>query len=156
MEKATFGAGCFWGVQASFDKIKGVSSTTVGYMGGKLDNPSYEDVCSNKTGHIEVVQIDFDPTVVSYEELLDVFWKIHDPTSLNCQGPDVGIQYKSVVFYHTSEQKKKAAESKNKVEKSGRFSKKIVTEIIPAVRFWKAEDYHQKYFEKHGMSSCPI
>ena len=155
MEKATFGAGCFWGVEASFRKIKGVISTTVGYMGGALKNPSYEDVCTDKTGHIEVVQIEFDPKVVTYEYLLEIFWKIHDPTQLNRQGPDIGTQYKSVIFYHDDKQKKKAEESKIKQEKLKKHSKPIVTEILKEKTFNKAEEYHQQYFEKMGESNCP-
>jgi peptide-methionine (S)-S-oxide reductase len=151
MNIATFGAGCFWGVEAAFQKIDGVISTSVGYMGGTLENPSYEDVCTDKTGHTEVIQIEFDTSVVSYEELLDVFWKIHDPTQLNRQGPDIGTQYKSVIFYYDEKQKKLAEESKNKMEKSGKFNKPIVTEIVQAKTFYKAEEYHQKYFEKHNL-----
>ncbi len=151
MNKATFGAGCFWGVEAAFQKIKGVIDTTVGYMGGTLENPSYEKVCTNKTGHIEVVQIKYDPSIVSYEELLDIFWKIHDPTQLNRQGPDVGTQYKSVIFYHDEKQKKSAEESKEKQDRSKKYNKPIVTEITKAKIFYKAEDYHQKYLEKHHL-----
>lgn len=156
LEKATFGAGCFWGVEAAYRKTKGVISTAVGYMGGNLKNPSYEDVCTDKTSHVEVVQIEFDPLVVSYENLLEVFWNIHDPTQLNKQGPDIGTQYKSVIFYHDEKQKKKAEVSKNKQEKLKKYSKPIVTEILEAKTFYKAEEYHQQYFEKRGTSNCHI
>jgi len=151
MDKATFGAGCFWGVEAAFHKIKGVKNTTVGYMGGNLENPSYEDVCTDKTGHAEVVQIEFDPSIVSYEELLEVFWKIHDPTQLNRQGFDIGIQYRSVIFYHDKKQKKLAEKSKEKQEKSGKYNTPIVTEITPVKKFYEAEEYHQRYLEKHNL-----
>lgn len=147
--KATFAAGCFWHVEDLFLKIKGVTDTCVGYTGGSFDNPTYHDVCSDKTGHAEAVQIDYDPSKVSYDELLDVFWKNHDPTSLNRQGPDVGTQYRSAVYVHDEEQKKIALLSKENLEKSGKFKKPIVTQIVPAVTFYKAEDYHQKYFEKN-------
>lgn len=153
MQKATFGAGCFWGVEAAFQKVKGVHSTKVGYMGGHLKNPTYEDVCTDKTGHVEVVHITFEPTKISYEQLLDVFWDIHDPTQLNRQGPDRGTQYRSVIFYHNQQQKKIAENSKRNKQKSGKFKKKIVTEIIPAQEFYPAEEYHQKYFEKQGRFS---
>jgi peptide-methionine (S)-S-oxide reductase len=149
MESATFGAGCFWGVQKEFNKIEGITNTTVGYMGGNLKNPTYEDVCTNKTGHVEVVQIEFDPKIVSYEKLLDVFWKIHDPTQLNRQGPDVGTQYRSIIFYHNEEQKILAEKSKKKLQKSNKFKKPIATEIKPSEIFYKAEEYHQNYLEKH-------
>lgn len=156
MKSATFGAGCFWGVESAFVKIKGVVSTSVGYMGGKLDNPSYEDVCSNKTGHVEVVQLKYDPNVISYEKLLDVFWGIHDPTQKNRQGPDIGTQYKSVIFYYDEDQHKTAIESKDRLNKSKKYRKKIQTEIRPAEKFWKAEEYHQKYFEKNPNVFCKI
>jgi peptide-methionine (S)-S-oxide reductase len=156
LEKATFGAGCFWGVEAAYRKIKGVISTAVGYMGGTLENPSYEDVCTDKTGHVEVVKIEFDPLVISYENLLEVFWNIHDPTQLNRQGPDIGTQYKSVIFYHDEKQKKKAEVSKNKQEKLKKYSKPIVTEILEAKTFYKAEEHHQQYFEKRDASNCPV
>jgi len=156
MEKATFGAGCFWGVEAAFMKIKGVVSTKVGYMGGNLKNPTYEDVCTNRTGHAEVVQIEFDPRIVSYEALLDELWNIHDPTQLNRQGPDIGSQYRSVIFYHNEQQKKIAEQSKEKLDKSGIYKKPIATEITSAKEFYKAEEYHQQYFEKKGISSCPL
>ena len=149
--KATFGAGCFWHVEALFRQVKGVNDTAVGYIGGNLKNPTYQDVCSDSTGHAEAVQVDYDPEQISYEELLKVFWENHDPTTLNRQGPDVGTQYRSAIFTHNSEQETMAKESMKKVEQSGRFSKPIVTEIIDATEFYKAEDYHQRYFEKQGL-----
>ncbi|GIW81388.1 MAG: peptide methionine sulfoxide reductase MsrA [Gemmatales bacterium] len=152
MAKATFGAGCFWGVEATFRRVKGVTATAVGYEGGTLENPTYEDVCSDATGHAEVVEIDYDPQQVSYEELLDVFWKCHDPTTLNRQGPDVGTQYRSVIFYHTPEQEAAARASLEKAQ--ARFARPIVTQILPAQTFWRAEEYHQQYLEKHGRFSC--
>lgn len=155
-EKATFGAGCFWGVQAEFDKVEGVISTQVGFMGGTLDNPSYRDVCGHRTGHAEVVEVTFDPQKVSYEKLLEVFWSIHDPTTLNRQGPDVGDQYRSAIFYHSPEQKAAAEASKAAQERSGRFRRPIVTQIVPTMTFWRAEEYHQKYLEKRGAASCHI
>lgn len=156
MEKATFGAGCFWGVEDAFRKLKGVKSTVVGYMGGNLKNPTYKDVCTDKTGHAEVVQLEYDPSIVTYEDLLEVFWEIHNPTTLNRQGPDVGTQYRSVIFYHDEEQKAKAIAAKEKLQNSGRYKNEIVTEISPALTFYRAEDYHQQYFEKHGSRSCGI
>lgn len=154
MEKATFGAGCFWGVEDSFMRLKGVLSTKVGYMGGTVENPSYEQVCTDKTGHIEIVQLEYNPEIISYEELLDHFWKIHDPTQKNRQGPDIGSQYKSTIFYHNEEQSKIAKESKEKLQKSNQVKKEIQTEIRPAEKFWKAEEYHQKYFQKHSHAGC--
>lgn len=151
MEKATFGAGCFWGIEASFRKIEGVASTTVGYAGGSFKDPTYKDVCSGKTGHAEVVQVEYDPSKVSYEELLRVFWNIHDPTTLNRQGPDIGTQYRSAVFFHNPEQEAAATASKQKLQSSGRYQNSIVTEITPASEFYRAEDYHQQYFEKCGI-----
>lgn len=150
--KATFGAGCFWHVEDLFRKTKGVKSTKVGYTGGNLANPTYEEVCTDRTGHAEAVEVEYDPNEISYEELLDVFWNNHDPTSLNRQGPDVGIQYRSSIFFHDESQKQAAQKSKEKLDSSGRFSKKIVTEIVPSPEFYKAEEYHQKYFQKHGIS----
>ncbi|MFQ5801615.1 MAG: peptide-methionine (S)-S-oxide reductase MsrA [Candidatus Methylomirabilales bacterium] len=150
MQKATFGAGCFWGVEAAFRKVKGVKSTTVGYTGGTLKVPTYEDVCSGTTGHAEAVEVDYDPSRVSYEELLEVFWSIHDPTSLNRQGPDVGTQYRSAIFFHNVEQEAAAKASKEKLQRSGRYKKSIVTEITPASEFYPAEEYHQQYLEKRG------
>ena len=155
-EIATFGAGCFWHVEAAFRQIKGVAKTTVGYMGGKLKNPTYEDVCTDETGHSEVVQVEYDSSIISYEKILEVFWKNHDPTQLNRQGPDVGTQYKSVIFYHNSAQKKAAITSKEKIEKSGKYNKPIMTEIVLASTFYKAEEYHQQYLEKRGLSTCNI
>lgn len=151
MEKATFGAGCFWGVQKEFNKINGILNTTVGYMGGNLKNPKYEDVCTNKTGHIEVIQIEFDPEIVTYEKILDVFWKIHDPTQFNRQGLDVGTQYKSIIFYHNEKQKILAEKSKENLQKSNKFKKPIATEIKPTDIFYKAEEYHQNYLEKNKL-----
>lgn len=150
--KATFGAGCFWHVEDLLRKTKGVKSTQVGYIGGKLANPTYEEVCTDSTGHAEAVQVEFDPNEISYDELLKVFWNNHDPTSLNRQGPDIGHQYRSAIFFHSEEQKKIALKSKEELESSGKFQKRIVTEIVPAPEFYKAEEYHQKYFQKHGLS----
>jgi len=155
-EKATFAAGCFWGVQAAFDKVKGVVKTTVGYTGGSTENPTYKEVCTDKTGHAEAVEVEFDPSQVSYGRLLDRFWEMHDPTTLNRQGPDVGTQYRSAIFCHSPEQKKEAAESRDTLAKSGRFAKPVVTQIVPAAAFYRAEEYHQKYFEKNGGESCHI
>jgi peptide-methionine (S)-S-oxide reductase len=154
VQKATFGAGCFWGVEAAFRELKGVVSTSVGYMGGTLENPTYEDVCTDRTGYAEVVEVLYDPAQISYEDLLDVFWKIHDPTTLNRQGPDRGTQYRSVIFYHTPEQEAAARASKERLKQSGRFKRDIVTQIEPAVTFWRAEEYHQQYYEKTGRRSC--
>lgn len=156
MAIATFGAGCFWGVEAEFRRVKGVKTTAVGYAGGDLKNPTYRDVCSDSTGHAEVVQVEYDPEAVSYDDLLNVFWENHDPTTLNRQGPDVGTQYRSVVFFHTPEQEEAARASKERLEKSGRFRRPIVTQIEPATEFWRAEDYHQQYLEKRGLASCHI
>lgn len=150
--KATFGAGCFWHVEALFRQVKGVKSTTVGYLGGSLKDPTYEDVCSGQTGHAEVVQVEYDPSIVSYNDLLTVFWNNHDPTTLNRQGPDVGNQYRSAIFFYDTEQETTAKTSKEKLQNSDKFKgRKIVTEIIPASQFYKAEDYHQQYFEKCGL-----
>ncbi len=148
LEKATFGAGCFWGVESAFRKVPGVVSATVGYTGGSHENPTYEDVCTGRTGHAEAVQLEYDPSTVTYEELLDVFWNIHDPTTPNRQGPDVGSQYRSAIFSHDAEQEAAAMASKEKLDGSGRLPKPIVTEIAPASTFYRAEDYHQGYFEK--------
>lgn len=150
MAVATFGAGCFWGVEAAFRKLDGVTATAVGYSGGHTSNPSYENVCSGQTGHAEVVQIEYDPDKVSYDDLLDVFWQNHDPTQVNRQGPDVGEQYRSVIFYHDPAQKTAAEISKQKLEQSRRLQRPIATAIEPATDFWKAEDYHQQYLEKRG------
>ena len=154
MEKATFGAGCFWGVEATFGQVPGVVDTAVGYMGGTLENPTYQAVCTDTTGHAEVVQVSFDPSRVSYEQILEEFWKIHDPTTLNRQGPDVGMQYRSAIFFHAPEQEVAARASKEKQQASGRFRRPVVTEIAPASTFYRAEEYHQRYFEKRGMPSC--
>jgi peptide-methionine (S)-S-oxide reductase len=151
-KKATFGAGCFWGVEAAFRQLEGVEATRVGYAGGQLDNPTYEDVCSHTTGHAEVVEVTYDPERVSYEQLLDVFWHKHDPTQLNRQGWDVGDQYRSVVFFHDEEQREAAERSKE--SEQPRYRKPIVTQIEPAPTFYEAEDYHQQYLEKRGRSSC--
>jgi peptide-methionine (S)-S-oxide reductase len=156
MEKATFGAGCFWGVEAAFRQIQGVKATAVGYMGGRLNDPTYQDVCTDRTGHAEVVQVEYDPSEVSYEELLRVFWDNHDPTTLNRQGPDTGTQYRSVIFYHTPEQEAAANASKDALAKSGRYKRPIVTEITAAPEFWRAEDYHQQYLEKRGLAHCHL
>jgi peptide-methionine (S)-S-oxide reductase len=156
MEKATFGGGCFWGVEVAFRQIPGVTATQVGYMGGSLENPTYKDVCSDRAGHAEVVEVTFDPAKVSYEDVLKVFWTCHDPTQLNRQGPDVGTQYRSVIFYHSPEQQTAALASKEKLERSGAFKSPIATQIIPAADFWRAEQYHQQYLGKRGLASCHI
>ncbi len=156
MEKATFGAGCFWGVEATFRQVKGATSTAVGYMGGTLRNPTYQDVCTDRTGHAEVVQVEYDPSQVSYDELLNVFWENHDPTTLNRQGPDVGTQYRSVIFFHTPHQEAAAKASKERLQSSGKDRRPIVTEIVPAAEFWRAEEYHQQYLEKRGLAHCRI
>ncbi|MFX0141845.1 MAG: peptide-methionine (S)-S-oxide reductase MsrA [Candidatus Hodarchaeota archaeon] len=148
IQKAIFAAGCFWGVEANFRKTEGVISTRVGYIGGVFAKPTYKDVCSHKTGHAEAVEIIYDPSKVSYDDLLDIFWSIHDPTTLNRQGPDVGTQYRSAIFYLNSEQKEKALKSKNKLEASKQFKNPLVTQIVPASEFWEAEEYHQQYIEK--------
>src|SRR5882724_2913157 len=156
MEKATFAAGCFWGVEAAFRQVEGVTATAVGYSGGHVPNATYKEVCSGRTGHAEVVQVDFDPSKVSYDRLLDIFWENHDPTTLNRQGPDVGEQYRSAIFFHTPEQQAAAAASKEKLQASGKFRRPIVTEITPASEFFKAEDYHQQYLEKRGLAHCKM
>lgn len=156
MEKATFGGGCFWGVEVAFRQIPGVTATQVGYMGGSLNNPTYKDVCTDRTGHAEVVEVTFDPARVSYEDVLKVFWTCHDPAQLNRQGPDVGTQYRSVIFYHSPEQHAAALASKEKLEHSGAFKRPITTQIVPATDFWRAEEYHQQYLEKRGLASCHI
>lgn len=155
-ELATFGAGCFWGVEATFRQMAGVKATAVGYMGGKTKNPTYEDVCTDESGHAEVVQVEYDPSLVTYEALLKVFWENHNPTTLNRQGPDEGSQYRSAVFYHTPEQKTEAEASKALLEKHRVFKNPIVTEIVAAKDFWRAEEYHQQYLEKRGLSHCHI
>lgn len=150
-EKATFGAGCFWGTEEAFRKVPGVVSTSVGYAGGHTADPTYQDVCAGDTGHAEVVQIDYDPERITYEELLDIFWSSHDPTQKNRQGPDVGSQYRSVIFYHTPEQQEAAESSRKRIDMSGRFRKPVVTGIVPAEDFYRAEEYHQQYFKKQGV-----
>lgn len=152
MAKATFGAGCFWGVEAAFRQVPGVSDVAVGYEGGTMPNPTYKDVCTDQTGHAEVVEVDYDPAKVSYEELLRVFFGIHDPTQFNRQGPDYGKQYRTAVFFHDAAQEAAARKAKDELEASGKFRRKIVTEIVPATEFYRAEDYHQRYFEKHGIA----
>ena len=156
MDKATFAAGCFWGVEAAFHQVPGVLSTQVGYTGGKVRNPTYEQVCSVRTGHAEAVEVEFDPARVSYEDLLKVFWECHDPTQLNRQGPDFGTQYRSAIYFHTPEQRTAAITSKEKLQNNGRFKRPIVTEITPASEFYRAEEYHQQYLEKRGLGSCHI
>ena len=156
MEKATFAAGCFWGVEESFRTLKGVLKTTVGYSGGTLENPTYEEVCTDRTGHAEVVLVEYDPAQVSYEQLLDVFWNAHDPTTLNRQGPDTGKQYRSAIFYHTARQKAVAEASKEQLMQSGKFKRPIVTEIVAAAPFYRAEEYHQQYLMKRGEASCHV
>jgi peptide-methionine (S)-S-oxide reductase len=155
-EKATFAAGCFWGVEAAFRQVPGVLATAVGYIGGRTKNPTYEEVCTDRTGHAEAVEVEFDPSRVSYAHLLDVFWNEHDPTQLNRQGPDVGTQYRSAIFFHNPAQQAAAIASKESLEKSGRYRRPIVTEIVPAPEFHRAEDYHQQYLEKRGLASCKI
>ncbi len=154
MEKATFAAGCFWGVEARFNKINGVISTQVGYTGGHTQNPTYEEVCSDQTGHAEAVEVGFNPEIVSYEELLTAFWNMHNPTTPDRQGFDVGSQYRSAVFYHNEKQKNLAEKIKQELDTSGKFANTIVTEIVPASTFYRAEEYHQKYYEKTGRPCC--
>jgi peptide-methionine (S)-S-oxide reductase len=156
MAKATFAAGCFWGVEATFRQLPGVISTRVGYTGGKLADPTYEDVCTDGTGHAEAVEVDYAPAKLSYDKLLEVFWENHDPTQLNRQGADWGTQYRSAIFFHDPQQEAAALASKEKLGKSGRYSKPIVTQIVPAVTFYPAEDYHQQYLEKRGLATCHI
>jgi peptide-methionine (S)-S-oxide reductase len=156
IERATFAAGCFWGVEAAFRQVEGVTSTRVGYIGGSLVNPTYEQVCSGRTGHAEAVEVEYDATRVSYGELLNVFWENHDPTTLNRQGPDVGAQYRSAIFFHSPEQSAAALASKKSLEQSGKHKRPIVTEIKPAPEFYLAEEYHQQYFEKRGVTHCRV
>jgi peptide-methionine (S)-S-oxide reductase len=156
MEKATFGAGCFWGVELTFAQLPGVTETAVGYEGGETNNPSYQDVCTDQTGHAEVVEVTFDPSKITYQQLLEQFFSLHDPTQLNRQGPDWGAQYRSAVFYHSPEQKAAAEDTISQLTAKHRFSKPIVTQVVPAQTFWRAEDYHQKYLEKRGVASCHI
>ncbi len=156
METATFGAGCFWGVEEAFRNLEGVVATAAGYAGGTTENPAYKEVCAGRTGHAEVVQVEFDPARVGYGQLLDLFWSIHDPTQLNRQGPDVGTQYRTVIFYHSDPQRDAAIASREAVGKSGRFARPVATEIEPAATFWRAEDYHQRYIAKGGPGACAI
>jgi peptide-methionine (S)-S-oxide reductase len=156
IEKATFGAGCFWGVEATFQPLPGVISTAVGYAGGKMQNPTYHDVCRGDTGHAEVLEVQFDPEKISYDEVLQVFWDNHNPTTLNRQGPDVGEQYRSAVFYHSPQQKAAAEASKKQLAASGKYNRPIVTEITSATTFYRAEDYHQQYLAKRGQASCHV
>ena len=157
MEKATFGAGCFWGVEETFRQMKGVVSTAVGYEGGALERPTYKDVCTDQTGHAEVVEVDFDPEKVGFEQLLDSFFTLHDPTTLNRQGPDWGTQYRSAVFFHSPEQEAQARAKIEQLTAEGRFQpRRIVTRVEPAQTFWRAEEYHQRYLEKRGLASCHI
>jgi peptide-methionine (S)-S-oxide reductase len=156
MAKATFAAGCFWGVEATFRQLPGVTATRVGYTGGEFKNPTYKDVCSDRTGHAEAVEVNYDPAKVSYEDLLNVFWENHDPTQLNRQGPDFGSQYRSAIFYESPDQEQAARTSKSKLEATGHYGRPIVTQIVPATTFYEAEDYHQQYLEKRGLASCHI
>jgi peptide-methionine (S)-S-oxide reductase len=154
MKTATFGAGCFWGVEATFRRLPGVVDTAVGYSGGHTQNPTYEQVCTDRTGHAEVVQVEYDPAKVSFEQLLEVFWSSHDPTQVDRQGPDIGKQYRSVIFFHDEEQKAEAEESKATLESLGRYRRPIATQIVPAQPFYRAEEYHQQYLKKRGLDSC--
>ncbi len=156
LEKAAFAAGCFWHVEEAFRRVPGVVSTAVGYEGGDMENPTYRDVCTGKTGHAETVEVAYDPSKVSYEKLLDVFWSVHDPTTANRQGPDVGSQYRSVIFYHDRQQEEAARRSKEQLDRSGRLKRPAVTQIVPASKFWKAEEYHQQYMAKNKLESCGI
>jgi len=155
-EIATFGAGCFWGVEVAFRRVPGVVDAVSGYSGGRTENPTYKEVCTDQTGHAEVVQVTFDPAQVSYEQLLDVFWKVHDPTQVNRQGPDFGKQYRTAIFFHTPEQQAMALKSKQALDASGKLHGPVATEITPAGAFWRAEEYHQRYLEKRGQESCHI
>ena len=154
MEQATFAAGCFWGVEAAFRGLEGVLSTAVGYTGGNSKDPTYRDVCTGRTGHAEAVRIEFDPEQISYEELLEAFWKVHDPTTLNRQGPDTGTQYRSAVFFHSQQQESSALASKDALQRTGRYGSPVVTEITRAGEFYRAEEYHQQYYEKQGILHC--
>ena len=154
MQKAIFGAGCFWGVELTLSKIEGVESTAVGYCGGKVPDPTYEIVCTGQSGHAEVVLVEFDPDKVSYDNLLEAFWSLHDPTTLNRQGPDIGTQYRSVIFFQDKDQAVIAKASRDKLQQSGRFKNDIVTEIVPTAQFYRAEEYHQKYLEARGLGNC--
>ncbi len=154
--KATFAAGCFWGVEAAFRQVQGVVRTSVGYIGGSVEHPSYQVVCTGQTGHAEAVQVEYDPSRVTYSDLLAVFWDCHDPTTLNRQGPDIGTQYRSAIFYHSPEQERESSASLIQMQKSGRFQRAIVTQLVPAPAFYEAEEYHQQYLEKRGLASCKI
>ena len=156
MAKATFAAGCFWGVEATFRQLPGVTATRVGYTGGETANPTYQDVCTDTTGHAEAVEVDYDPAKLTYEKLLNVFWENHDPTQVDRQGPDWGTQYRSAIFFHSPEQESEAKASKDNLDRSGQYRKPIATQIVPATTFYEAEDYHQQYLEKRGMASCHI
>jgi peptide-methionine (S)-S-oxide reductase len=156
MATATFGAGCFWGVEEAFRRTPGVTDTAVGYIGGQTENPTYEAVCTDRTGHAEAVQVQFDPSQVSYDQLLDLFWRIHDPTTLNRQGPDVGTQYRSAIFYHDEAQRAAAISSMERLRALGTLRRPIVTQVVPVSTFWRAEEYHQKYVQKRGGASCHI
>jgi peptide-methionine (S)-S-oxide reductase len=155
-ETATFAAGCFWGVEVAFRNVDGIVDARVGYTGGTIENPTYKEVCTDTTGHAEAVEVVFDPQRVSYDELLEVFWQNHDPTQLNRQGPDHGSQYRSAIFFHSPEQQEAAQKSKEALDASGRLPRPVVTEIVPATAFWRAEEYHQRYLEKRGQASCKI
>ncbi|MFA5312235.1 MAG: peptide-methionine (S)-S-oxide reductase MsrA [Methanomassiliicoccales archaeon] len=154
LKKAAFAAGCFWGVESAFRDIAGVINAQVGYMGGNVDDPDYNLVCTNKTGHAETIEVTYHPKLVSYDDLLEAFWNMHDPTQLNRQGVDVGTQYRSAIFYYDEEQRTLATRAKEKLQASGKYKKPVVTEIVLASKFWRAEEYHQRYNEKHGLSSC--
>ncbi|HTS05719.1 MAG TPA: peptide-methionine (S)-S-oxide reductase MsrA [Candidatus Eisenbacteria bacterium] len=156
MEKATFAAGCFWGVEATFRQLPGVTATRVGYIGGHTENPTYKEVCTDRTGHAEAVEVDFDPAKVPYSDLLNVFWENHDPTQVNRQGPDWGTQYRSAIFFHSPQQQAEASAAKESLEKAHRYPKPIATQIVPAEKFYEAEDYHQQYLEKRGLASCHV
>lgn len=156
MEVATFAAGCFWGIEAAFREVDGVTSVRVGYTGGFFNNPTYRDVCSGRTGHAEAVEVTYEPARMSYEALLDLFWEIHNPTTLNRQGPDIGEQYRSAIFFHNPAQESAARASKERLREFGKYSREIVTEITPASRFWEAEEYHQRYLEKKGLAHCRV
>lgn len=156
MEKAAFGAGCFWGVELAFRRLEGVTHTAAGYMGGHTDNPTYKDVCSDTTGHAEVVYVAYDPAIISYDALLDLFWRCHNPTQLNRQGPDVGSQYRSAIFTYSAAQQEAAEASRARLAASGKYADQIVTAISPAATFFKAEEYHQQYLEKRGLAACHL
>ena len=156
MEKATFGAGCFWGVQLRFEQVPGVVETAAGYEGGSIENPTYNDVCSDRTGHVEVVELTFDPQKVGYAALLDLFFELHDPTQVNRQGPDWGTQYRTVIFFHSPEQEAAARDAIARLDASHQYAKPIATQVVPASTFWRAEEYHQRYLEKRGVTSCHI